>query len=71
MLYSLITKTVYSYRSDGIQAKDIRTEYKNGKVNYYVETSYDSEGNAVSYTYYDKNKNVIDEPQDEKDAYGE
>ena len=65
------TKTVYSYRSDGIQAKDIRTEYKNGKVNYYMETSYDSEGNAVSYTYYDKNKNVIDEPQDEKDAYGE
>ena len=36
-----------------------------------METSYDSEGNAVSYTYYDKNKNVIDEPQDEKDAYGE
>lgn len=65
------TKTVYSYRSDGIQSKDIRTEYKNGKVNYYMETSYDSEGNAVSYTYYDKNKNVIDEPQDEKDAYGE
>ena len=44
---------------------------KNGKVNYYMETGYDSEGNAISYTYYDKNKNVIDEPQEEIDAYGE
>lgn len=65
------TQTVYSYRNDGTQVKDIRTEYKDGKVNYYMETGYDSDGNAISYTYYDKNKNVIDEPQDEKDAYGE
>lgn len=36
-----------------------------------METGYDSEGNAISYTYYDKNKNVIDEPQEEIDAYGE
>lgn len=67
----ITTKTVYSYRNDGTQVKDIRTEYKNGKVNYYMETGYDSEGNAISYTYYDKNKKVIDEPQDEIDAYGE
>ena len=36
-----------------------------------METGDDSEGNAISYTYYDKNKNVIDEPQEEIDAYGE
>lgn len=67
----ITTKTVYSYRSNGTQVKDVRTEYKNGKVNYYMETGYDSDGNAISYTYYDKNKKVIDVPQDEIDAYGE
>ena len=39
---------------------EMREKRRNGEVSH-----------EMNITYYDKNKNVIDEPQDEKDAYGE
>ncbi len=62
----------YSYRSDGSTSKDIRTVYdEKGKVDYYYQTSYDAEGIAIAYDYFDKDGNKIDTPAREKEMYGE
>lgn len=65
-------KHEYSYRSDGNPSKDIRTEYdEKGEIKYYYQTTYDSEGNAIAYDYFDKNGKKIKTPQEEIEKYGE
>ena len=67
----MVSQTVYKYRSDGTPSYDIRTEYENGEVLYYYQTTYDSNGDAINYDYFDKNNKKIDTPQQEIEAYGE
>lgn len=63
----LATQTKYSYRSDGTQSQDVRTEYDSkGEIKYYLQTTYDSDGIAVSYDYFDKNNKKIPEPKEER-----
>lgn len=67
----MTSQTVYTYRNDGTPSYDIRTVYENGDVAYHYQTTYNSEGDAVAYDYFDKNNKKIDTPQQEIDAFGE
>lgn len=69
--HKMTSQTVYTYRSDGTPSYDVRTVYENGEVLYYYQTTYNSEGDAVAYDYFDKNNKKIDTPQQEIEAFGE